>query len=90
MQNLPTKIADEIWQCAFDLSAWIGEGNSVATFDADVVSGSIIVSDAELSDGATGAFRVSGGRSCSSSIFRAFATMTDGQVYGETFRVSVE
>jgi len=89
VQNLPTKIADEIWQCAFDLSAWIGEGNSVATFYADVVSGSIVVSDAGLSDSTTGTFRVSGGNSLSSSVLRAFATMADGQVYGETFQVTV-
>lgn len=89
MQKLPTKISNEIWQCSFNLSAWIGEGNTVATFSVDVISGSIVVSDAELSDSTTGSFRVSGGNSLSSSVFRAFATMADGQVYGETFQVTV-
>lgn len=43
-----------------------------------------------LADATTGTFRVSGGNPLSVSTFRTFATMADGQIYGQTFSVFVE
>lgn len=89
MQIMPTKYSEEIWLCSLNLAAWIGEGNSVANFNVELISGSAIVDQADLLDPTTGKWRVTGGEVNSTTVFRAFATMLDGQVYAQEFRLFV-
>lgn len=87
MQGLPSKLPEENWLCKLDCSAWVPLGATISAFDAEVVSGAIVVTEAALADATTGTFLVSGGNSHSFSTIRVLATMSDGQVFGETFTV---
>jgi hypothetical protein len=87
MQGLPSKLPEEIWLCKLDCSAWVPLGATISAFDAEVVSGAVVVTEASLADANTGTFLVSGGNSHSFSTIRVLATMSDGQVFGETFTV---
>lgn len=90
MQNLPTKIGNEIWECSLDLEPWISGGNAVSGITAQVVTGPVTIVSASLASPTLAKFKISGGTAGSVSLFNVSATMNDGQVFSERFHVYVE
>jgi hypothetical protein len=88
MRKLPEKLVDEVWQCTMDCTAWIPEGATLTAFAADSISGDLDLTDFDVVDGNTGTWRVSAG-AAGTNTFKVLATMSDGQIFGDTFSVLV-
>lgn len=88
MQTIPTKYPEEIWVCSLDLTNWIAT-SSVAAFEVEVLKGDVTVDQSSLVDSYTAQWRLSGGTARSTTVFRAIATMSDGQIFAKEFKVLI-